>query len=234
LGAHGGVVAIVGDNARAERLFERSLAAFNSVDDNRGIGHLLLRLGASALYRQDYERARRLAADSLAIAREVNDRRTQALALGLAGEVAYSAGDREAGLELVKQSAAFAGETGYTWQRARMLRRLADWALQRKDIDEGLSAARESLRLAQRTHDRTPLSSRSRASLRAPLTAAGGSRPAACGAPSKPKSNAPRSPAGRAHSSSCTPLPSMTASYQSRCSLTPTPASTEDATPATH
>jgi predicted ATPase/DNA-binding SARP family transcriptional activator len=154
LRAYGGVVAIVGDNARAERLFERSLAAFNSVDDKRGIGHLLLRLGASALYRQDYERARRLAADSLAIARDVNDRRTQALALGLAGEVAYSAGDREVGLELVKQSAAFAGETGYTWQRARMLRRLADWALQRKDIDGALSAARESVRLAQRTHDR--------------------------------------------------------------------------------
>jgi tetratricopeptide (TPR) repeat protein len=154
LRAYGGVVAIVGDNARAELLFERSRAAFEAIGDKRGMGHLLLRLGYSALCRQDLERARRLAADSQAIACDVNDRRTQALALGLAGEVAYSAGDHEVGIELVRQSATSAGETGHTWQRARMLRRLADWALQRKDLDEALRAARESLRLAHHTHDR--------------------------------------------------------------------------------
>jgi predicted ATPase/DNA-binding SARP family transcriptional activator len=154
LRVHGGVVAIVGDNARAERLFEQSLAAFESIDDKRGVGHLVLRLGASALYRQDLERARRLAADSLAIARDVNDRRTEAFALGLAGEVAYNAGDHTAALELVKQSSTFAGETGYTWQQARMLRRQADWALKSHNIDEALIAARESLRLASDAHDR--------------------------------------------------------------------------------
>ena len=154
LRAHGGLAAIVGDHARAEQLFERSLSAFEAAGDRRGIAHLRMRLGYSALYRGQHTRARRLADASLPLARGVGDRRTEALALGLAGEVAYSTGDYARGMELVKQSAALAAEVGYTWQRARMLRRLADWALDRGDFDEASSAAREALRLARDTHNR--------------------------------------------------------------------------------
>ncbi len=154
LRAHGGIAAIVGDHARAEQLFERSLSAFQAAGDRRGVAHLLARLGYSALYRGQSARARRLADASLPLAREVGDRRTEALALGLAGEVAYSAGDHVRSVELVKQSAALAAEVGYHWQRARMLRRLADWALDRQDFDEASSAAREALCLARDTHDR--------------------------------------------------------------------------------
>jgi len=134
--------------------FERSLGAFEAAGAERGVGHLLLRLGYSALFRGDIARARHLANTSLAIARNVGDRRTEALALGLAGEVIYTAGDGDRGLALAKQAAAFAGESGYTWQEARMLRRVSDWALDRGDVDEASNAAREALRHARDTHDR--------------------------------------------------------------------------------
>lgn len=152
--AYGGLAAAVGDDTCADRLFKRGLAAFRACGDNRGVGHLLVRLGYSALYREQLMRARRHADASLAIAREAGDRRTEALALGLTGEVAYSSGDHAGGVDLVRDSVAFAGEIGYTWQRARMLRRLADWALDRQDFHEAAGAARESLRLARETHDR--------------------------------------------------------------------------------
>jgi predicted ATPase/DNA-binding SARP family transcriptional activator len=154
LRAHGGLAGIVGDDARAEQLFERSLTAFEAVGDRRGVAHLRMRLGYSALRRGQHACAGRLADASLTLAREVGDRTTEALALGLAGEAAYSAGDYGRGVELVKQSAALAAEVGFTWQRARMLRRLADWALDREDFDEASSAAREALCLARDSHDR--------------------------------------------------------------------------------
>jgi predicted ATPase/DNA-binding SARP family transcriptional activator len=154
LRTYGGLAAIAGDDARAERLFERSLGAFEAAGAERGVGHLLLRLGYSALFRGDIARARHLANTSLAIARNVGDRRTEALALGLTGEVTYSAGDGDRGLALAKQAAAFAGESGYTWQEARMLRRVSDWALDRGDVDEASNAAREALAHARDTHDR--------------------------------------------------------------------------------
>jgi tetratricopeptide (TPR) repeat protein len=154
LRAYGGVVAIVGEDGPAARIFEESLAGFELLGDRRGGGHLLVRLAACALHTGEIERAQELTRESLTIAREVRDRRTETLALGLSGEIAYQAGEIGAALQLVRETVALAAAIGYVWQQARMLRRLADWALERRDFAEATRAARESLRLAHDTRDR--------------------------------------------------------------------------------
>lgn len=152
--AYGGCANPAGDDALAERAYEQSLRIFEALGDDRGVAHLLMRLGHSALYRGDREAARELGTKSLALAREVGDAPTEALALGLVGEAELGLGERESGIELIRRSADVAGETGFTWQRTRMLRRLADWALEHGDVGEAARLVEESLRLSDEIGDR--------------------------------------------------------------------------------
>jgi predicted ATPase len=154
LRAYGSSASPAGELDLAERLYQQSFDAFQAVGDERAAGHLLMRLGYSALYRDDVERARELAEQSLAVARGTHDQKTEVLALGLAGEAEFKLGDQTAGTELVHRSAELAGASGFAWWRTRMLRRLADWALEREDMSGAVRAVRESLRLSHELGDR--------------------------------------------------------------------------------
>ena len=149
-----------GDDVLAEAMYEQSLAIYRAVDDRCGIADLLMRLGHSALYRDDLERARSLAAQSLEICRDRNDpateslSATEALSLGLLGETECRLGNEDYGMELIAQSADLAGREGFKWQRTRMLRRLADRAVEHDDVDGATTLLQESLRLSQELGDR--------------------------------------------------------------------------------
>jgi tetratricopeptide (TPR) repeat protein len=154
LRAYGSSASPSGELALAERLYQQSFDAFTALGDERAVGHLLMRLGYSALYRDDLERARELAAKSIAISQRCGDWKTEALAHGLAGEAEYALGGHAAGVELVERSAELAAARGFAWWRTRMLRRLADWALARDDRRGAAHALQESLRLSSELGDR--------------------------------------------------------------------------------
>jgi predicted ATPase/class 3 adenylate cyclase len=143
-----------GDDELAERMYEQSLAIYEAIGDRGGIAELLMRLGHSALYRDDFEGAQTLATRSLKMCDDGVYPATEALSLGLLGETECRLGNVDGGMELIAQSADLAGQQGFKWQRSRMLRRLADRALDHGDVSEAASLVQESLRLSQELGDR--------------------------------------------------------------------------------
>src|SRR5206468_2794566 len=89
-----------GDDVLAERMYEQSLAIYEAIGDHGGIAELLMRLGHSALYRDDLERARSLGARSLELCGEGDYPNTEALSLGLLGEAECRLGNEHYGMEL--------------------------------------------------------------------------------------------------------------------------------------
>ncbi len=154
LRAYGSVANPAGDDALAERMYARSLEAYETLGDRWGVAELLMRLGSSAMYRGDYERARELGTRSLELSREGDYTSTETLALWVVGEAECRLGNDAYGMELIQQSADLAGEIGFDWQRTRMLRRLADAALERGDVGDAKRAVQESLRLSHELGDR--------------------------------------------------------------------------------
>jgi predicted ATPase/class 3 adenylate cyclase len=152
--AYGSCANPAGYDALAERLYRESFEAYSALGDRQGIAHLLMRFGASALYRDDPAPARDFGEQSVALAREIRDRQTETLALWVVGEAEQRLGNPERGIELIRQSADLAGEIGFLWQRTRMLRRLADRALDRGEPAEARGDLEESLRLSQELGDR--------------------------------------------------------------------------------
>ncbi len=143
-----------GDDALAERCYERSLDAYREAGDERGVAAMLFRLGISAFYRGAYEHARRLGEESLALSRGVGYGPAESQALGLLGELEYMRGNLEAGADLIEQSAALAGEVGFPWWRSRMLRKLSDCLLELGRPDRAAVAVREALQLMAEIGDR--------------------------------------------------------------------------------
>jgi predicted ATPase/class 3 adenylate cyclase len=154
LRAYGSVANPAGDDKLAERLYEQSLQAYEALGDPWGIAELLMRLGSSAMYRDDCERARELGSRSLELSRQGGFEGTETLALWVVGEAECRLGNDAYGMELIEQSAELAGEIGFAWQRTRMLRRLADWAADHGNVGEAAALLEESLRLSHELGDR--------------------------------------------------------------------------------
>jgi predicted ATPase len=152
--AYGGCANPAGEDALAEGAYLESFEVYTALGDRQGVAHLLIRLGSSALYRDDPVAARDFGAQSLALSREIREPRAEALALWVVGEAEQRLGDPGLGVELFRQSADLAGEIGFMWQRTRMLRRLADWALEHGDPAEARRDLEEALRLSHELGDR--------------------------------------------------------------------------------
>ena len=152
--AYGGCANPAGEDALAERAYLESFEAYTALGDRHGVAHLLVRLGSSALYRDDLVAARDFGAQSLTLSREVGETQAEALALWVVGEAEQRLGNPQLGIELFRQSADLAGEIGFMWQRTRMLRRLADWALEHGDPAEARRDLEEALRLSHELGDR--------------------------------------------------------------------------------
>jgi predicted ATPase len=154
LRTYGGLVFIVGEFERGERLYAESLAESRAIGDDVGAAHTLLRLPMAALVRGDVDEARALAEEGLAAARRLGRRKGEAVALGSLGEIAVATGERERALELLRTSADLAGEAGFVWWQAGMLLTLGDCALQLARLDAAESALRQGVELALRIDNR--------------------------------------------------------------------------------
>jgi predicted ATPase len=154
LRSYGSSAYILGEYERGIALFERSLALFRSLGDERGIAILLHRLAIDARRRGDAETARSLVEESLARHREAGFGRGETQALTLLAQLAYADGEHERALELLERSAAIAEGSGFSWWHCITLLQLAMWRLRLGGLDEAETRARAALGLAHRMADR--------------------------------------------------------------------------------
>jgi hypothetical protein len=92
-----------GDKARAQVLFEQTLALFRGLEDKRGIAIANGYLGHLAALRGDYGKAGKLLEESLASLQELGDDVTIALIHNFLGQVRLSGGDNDAAALLFSQ-----------------------------------------------------------------------------------------------------------------------------------
>jgi predicted ATPase/class 3 adenylate cyclase len=148
---------LAGDNQKAERLQEQSLAIYEHLGDDHGRAVMLHRLGIAAMWAGDPGRARALVEESHAIHQRRNDRWGVGQTVGALGAIARDAGDSGLAYDLIAQSAAIARNIGggFTdWWASGMLGELACLSLYAGRIDEAETHAREALALADQLHYR--------------------------------------------------------------------------------
>jgi predicted ATPase/DNA-binding SARP family transcriptional activator len=145
---------LAGDLGLAERAIRESLDAFRAIGDELAVGHLLNRLGMSALNLGEPERARAPLEESLEIFRRHRFRKGEATTIGGLGYLAQMQGDADGAVKLLEQSAAMAAQEGFTWFEATVLANLAELELGRNRPEEAATRARQALRLSQRIGDR--------------------------------------------------------------------------------
>jgi hypothetical protein len=159
LRAWGSSTHIAGDPARAERLWEQSLALFEELDDEHGCAVLLHRLGISAMIRGDLVRARELVESSHDIHARTDDwwRKTwgHAQTTGTLGAIARDTGDEALALELLRESADLARAVGVVWWQGGVLAELAALSLREERVEDTEALARESLAIAAQLGDRS-------------------------------------------------------------------------------
>jgi predicted ATPase/class 3 adenylate cyclase len=154
LRASGGAVSIVGRWEEGTLLFERSLAAYRELGDERGIGLLLHRLSVSAHASGDAARARELAREGLERSKRLGIAKGEALALYTLGLLDFEEGRQDEGLAELERSAALAGEIGFVWFQAGTLAGLADCARQAGRLPDCERWARQALAAANAAADR--------------------------------------------------------------------------------
>ncbi|HET8968490.1 MAG TPA: NB-ARC domain-containing protein, partial [Gaiellaceae bacterium] len=153
LRSYGSATDIAGDDGGAHELYERSLALFDELGDERGRAVLLHRLAIQAMRRGDPLRARELVEASHAIHERHGDRWGLAQTVGTLGALERDAGNGQRAYELIDQSAVLAMQVDVLWWHAGMLMELAALSLEAGRTSDAESTARQSLELAQRMRD---------------------------------------------------------------------------------
>ena len=158
LRAYGGSTVLAGDYAKAERLYEQSLALYERLGDDHGRATLLHRLAHSAMRRGALEQARTLVEESHALHEDNPDSgaRTWGLALttGTLGALARDTGDEHGAFKLMRESAVLARRVGVLYWEAIALAELAQLALNADRLDDGEEHARTALALAEQVRYR--------------------------------------------------------------------------------
>ncbi len=149
----GVIVAQLGDDAAAKRLYEDGLAIYKEVGDRSGVGYALRSLANVAFAQADYPTARALCEESLEIARELGDRHAIGSLLGAIGEAAGKQGDHAAARRLLEECLTMARESGETWVTGWTLGRLGEVACAEKDYSGARELFRESLTILRELHD---------------------------------------------------------------------------------
>ena len=138
-----------GEFAAAEAAYEKSLALFHKLGDEKAAAHMLLRLGSSALKRADLDAARSLLDEGLARNRELGSATTEAQVLSLLGALAWQEGDRELALERVSESLAVIREAGFRWWEGVMTDDLAFYLFELGRIEDSERHARRALEISR-------------------------------------------------------------------------------------
>jgi tetratricopeptide (TPR) repeat protein len=134
--------------------FERSLAAYRAIGDERGTAIILHRLAVAAWSRGDREEARALAEESLAGHRRCGYVKGELQPLGLLGHLEWEDGRRERALELTQESVRLAHQVGFRWWEAGGYVILARYAVELGRFADAEQWARDSLALAGAIGDR--------------------------------------------------------------------------------
>jgi predicted ATPase len=149
---------IGGHEELAERLYRRSLEAFEELDHDDGRAKLLHRLGVTAMRQGELARARAY----LEASWELHQRNENALErawgrtqiVGTLGAVARDEGDSALAFELVREGLDIVREVGNSWWESGLLAELGALAAQDGRIDETDAYARQALVLAREMRDR--------------------------------------------------------------------------------
>jgi predicted ATPase len=141
----GGVTFIVGRFEEGARLFEKSLAAYRRLGDERGVGLVLHRLANYELARGDTDRARLLAEQSSDLLRGARFPKGELLALGTLGDIELTAGNHDRGLQLLRESAALANDIGFSWWKTVTLAAVGEHLVRLGRLQEGEAPTREAL-----------------------------------------------------------------------------------------
>jgi tetratricopeptide (TPR) repeat protein len=145
LRAWGGVTFIIGRFEEGARLYERSLALYRELGDERGVGVLLHRLAIFELQRDDKIRARALNEQAGELLRRTGFRKGELETLATLGDIEFAEGNHERGLELMRKSIALADEVGFTWWKVASTMILAYNLIQLGRLDEAERVMREAL-----------------------------------------------------------------------------------------
>ncbi|HUQ82323.1 MAG TPA: protein kinase [Gemmatimonadaceae bacterium] len=155
LRAFGSATDVAGYDEPATRLYERSLALFEQLDDARGRAVLMHRLGIQAMRRGDLARARQLVEASQEIHARNGDLWGLAQTTGTMGAIARDEGDAARAHDLLVESVGLARRAGgFGWWEGGMLAELAMISLHARHIDEAEALAVESLARAEAARDR--------------------------------------------------------------------------------
>jgi predicted ATPase len=158
LRSFGSAAHFAGESDLAERLWEESLAAYEQLEDERGIAVLLHRLSIPALVRGDVERAHVLSTRSLELHRRLANDKGAVQPLALLGAIALQSGDPRRGLALLEESAELARKIGWRWWRAGTLSALAEVAIADGRLGDAKGLVHEAVDLALQLGDRVGLS----------------------------------------------------------------------------
>jgi predicted ATPase len=134
--------------------FERSLAEYRALGDERGAGIILHRLAVLAVQRGDLDQARALAEESLAGHRKTGFVKGELQPLGLLGNLEWEEGRPERALDLTQESVRLAEQIGFRWWAANGLGHLAYMAMKLGRPTDAYTWAREGLALSRTIGDR--------------------------------------------------------------------------------
>jgi non-specific serine/threonine protein kinase len=149
----GVIVAQLGDDAAAKRLYEEALAVYREIGDRSGEGYALRSLANVAFAQADYATARAQCEESLAIARELDDKYAIGSLLGAIGEAAGEQGDYPAAHRLLEECLEMARSRGDRWATGWTLGRLGGVAYAEGQHANARDLLNESLALLHEAHD---------------------------------------------------------------------------------
>jgi tetratricopeptide (TPR) repeat protein len=136
-----------GDRATATASFEECVSLFESIEDNRGLTHVLDNLGGILSADGDYDRAEALYARSLRLGEELGDNHAIAETLRSLGSVAHWRGDHARASAHYEDSAARFAELNDARCRAKSLIGLALTAYETGEDGRARAAGDEGLEL---------------------------------------------------------------------------------------
>ena len=149
----GTIAAQQGNSARAQGLYEESLALLRELGDKPGVALLINNLGVVMRYQNDHDRARMLNAESLAVFRELGDRWAVGQLLNNHGCLAADLGDYAEARELLAESLIIRRELGDKAGLALTLNSLGDVLIDEGDFDAAVAQISESLALNTELED---------------------------------------------------------------------------------
>jgi predicted ATPase/DNA-binding CsgD family transcriptional regulator/Tfp pilus assembly protein PilF len=150
----GNLVYELGDLARAQSLYEQSLALRQEISDRSGVAVCLNNLGMLATARGDFARARELLESSLALHRTPGEEDFLPPTMNNLGDVAIAEGDAESAQRWNQRALALSRDQGNTRRVAHSLHNICLAQRCREDDEAAKQLFLHSLRIFQEINDK--------------------------------------------------------------------------------